>query len=68
LQSQHHASLDVADAARPIAKPAVDDDAEVLIECRNVYKSFGEKHILQGASFKVSCSLPLNPEEFFPGN
>ncbi|EFJ22908.1 ATP-binding cassette transporter, subfamily I, member 7, SmABCI7, partial [Selaginella moellendorffii] len=29
------------------------DDSDVLIECRDVYKSFGEKHILKGASFKV---------------
>ncbi|XP_044500836.1 protein TRIGALACTOSYLDIACYLGLYCEROL 3, chloroplastic-like [Mangifera indica] len=29
------------------------DDCEVLIECRNVYKSFGEKHILRGVSFKI---------------
>ncbi|KAJ4955523.1 hypothetical protein NE237_012306 [Protea cynaroides] len=30
----------------------VEDDS-VLIECRNVYKSFGEKHILRGVSFKI---------------
>ncbi|KAJ8755207.1 hypothetical protein K2173_019005 [Erythroxylum novogranatense] len=29
------------------------DDSDVLIECRNVYKSFGEKHILKGVSFKI---------------
>lgn len=29
------------------------DDSDVLIECRDVYKSFGEKHILSGVSFKV---------------
>ncbi|KAK3229622.1 hypothetical protein Dsin_001503 [Dipteronia sinensis] len=29
------------------------DDQDVLIECRNVYKSFGEKHILRGVSFKI---------------
>ncbi|KAJ4721494.1 putative Abc transporter [Melia azedarach] len=28
-------------------------DDDVLIECRNVYKSFGEKHILRGVSFKI---------------
>ncbi|XP_042491243.1 protein TRIGALACTOSYLDIACYLGLYCEROL 3, chloroplastic-like isoform X2 [Macadamia integrifolia] len=35
----------------------VEDDSDVLIECRNVYKSFGEKHILRGVSFKTwrSC-------------
>lgn len=31
-----------------------EDDGDVLIECRNVYKSFGEKHILRGVSFKVN--------------
>eukprot|EP00850_Spirogloea_muscicola_P014414 SM000103S09506 [mRNA] locus=s103:287916:290335:- [translate_table: standard] len=30
-----------------------DEEAEVLIECRDVYKSFGSKHILRGASFKI---------------
>ncbi|KAG0584124.1 hypothetical protein KC19_3G187000 [Ceratodon purpureus] len=52
--TQLHSSENVGDAARPSFNPAGDeDDAEVLIECRNVYKSFGEKHILQGASFKI---------------
>ncbi|CAK7348203.1 unnamed protein product [Dovyalis caffra] len=30
-----------------------EDDCDVLIECRNVYKSFGEKHILRGVNFKI---------------
>ncbi|KAG7020848.1 Protein TRIGALACTOSYLDIACYLGLYCEROL 3, chloroplastic [Cucurbita argyrosperma subsp. argyrosperma] len=30
-----------------------EDESDVLIECRNVYKSFGEKHILRGVSFKL---------------
>ncbi|KAE8686405.1 Protein TRIGALACTOSYLDIACYLGLYCEROL 3 [Hibiscus syriacus] len=30
-----------------------ENDSDVFIECRNVYKSFGEKHILQGVSFKI---------------
>ncbi|KAL5566997.1 hypothetical protein UlMin_030161 [Ulmus minor] len=30
-----------------------DRDSDVLIECRDVYKSFGEKHILRGVSFKI---------------
>ncbi|KAL3650128.1 Protein TRIGALACTOSYLDIACYLGLYCEROL 3, chloroplastic [Castilleja foliolosa] len=30
-----------------------DDESDVLIECRDVYKSFGEKHILRGVSFKI---------------
>ncbi|KAG2312553.1 hypothetical protein Bca4012_027105 [Brassica carinata] len=29
------------------------DDSDVLIECRDVYKSFGDKHILKGVSFKI---------------
>lgn len=29
------------------------DDSDVLIECRDVHKSFGEKHILKGLSFKI---------------
>ncbi|KAK4480184.1 hypothetical protein RD792_013246 [Penstemon davidsonii] len=29
------------------------DEPDVLIECRDVYKSFGEKHILRGVSFKI---------------
>ncbi|KAK2361850.1 Protein TRIGALACTOSYLDIACYLGLYCEROL 3, chloroplastic [Trifolium repens] len=30
-----------------------EDDSDVLIECRDVYKSFGEKKILNGVSFKI---------------
>ncbi|KAL2330199.1 hypothetical protein Fmac_017780 [Flemingia macrophylla] len=30
-----------------------EDDSDVLIECRDVYKSFGEKRILNGVSFKI---------------
>ncbi|KAI5648932.1 hypothetical protein M9H77_34937 [Catharanthus roseus] len=29
------------------------DESDVLIECRDVYKSFGDKHILKGVSFKI---------------
>ncbi|XP_028770602.1 protein TRIGALACTOSYLDIACYLGLYCEROL 3, chloroplastic-like [Neltuma alba] len=29
------------------------DDSDVLIECKEVYKSFGEKKILNGVSFKI---------------
>ncbi|KAI4369332.1 hypothetical protein MLD38_017781 [Melastoma candidum] len=32
--------------------PVPEDDSDVLIECRDVYKSFGEKRILKGVSFK----------------
>uniref|UniRef100_A0A5B6YW91 ABC transporter domain-containing protein n=1 Tax=Davidia involucrata TaxID=16924 RepID=A0A5B6YW91_DAVIN len=31
----------------------LEDESDVLIECRDVYKSFGEKHILRGVSFKI---------------
>ncbi|KAL5991064.1 Protein TRIGALACTOSYLDIACYLGLYCEROL 3, chloroplastic [Asimina triloba] len=31
----------------------VEDDSDVLIECRDVYKSFGDKQILRGVSFKI---------------
>lgn len=30
-----------------------EDESDVLIECRDIYKSFGEKHILRGVNFKV---------------
>ncbi|KAJ8615780.1 hypothetical protein MRB53_035152 [Persea americana] len=30
-----------------------EDDSNVLIECRDVHKSFGEKRILKGLSFKI---------------
>jgi hypothetical protein len=36
-----------------------EDDSDVLIECRDVYKSFGEKKILNGVSFKVITLLSL---------
>ncbi|GKB38999.1 protein trigalactosyldiacylglycerol 3, chloroplastic [Tanacetum coccineum] len=29
------------------------DETDVLIECKDVYKSFGEKHILRGVNFKI---------------
>ncbi|KAF3336342.1 protein TRIGALACTOSYLDIACYLGLYCEROL 3 [Carex littledalei] len=31
----------------------IKDDSDVLIECRDVHKSFGDKHILQGVSLKI---------------
>lgn len=34
-----------------------EDDSDVLIECKDVFKSFGEKHILRGVSFKVKIYL-----------
>lgn len=53
IQSLSHSSANVGDLVSARAKHAVDDNAEVLIECCDVYKSFGEKPILQGASFKI---------------
>ena len=38
----------------------IGDEHGVLIECRDVHKSFGDKHVLQGVSFKVS-----SPRNFF---
>lgn len=32
----------------------IDNNSDILIECRDVHKSFGEKQILKGVSFKVS--------------
>jgi hypothetical protein len=54
---QHHTAADVGDVARHQALTEVDDGPEVLIECRDVYKAFGEKQILKGASFKVRLLL-----------
>ncbi|GMP67962.1 hypothetical protein CsSME_00027749 [Camellia sinensis var. sinensis] len=31
----------------------LEGESDVLIECKDVYKSFGEKHILKGVSFKI---------------
>lgn len=35
------------------AVPEIEDESDVLIECKDVYKSFGEKDILKGVSFKI---------------
>ena len=52
----------IADSTNPVASGAGGtpgnaytdpDDAEVLIELRNVTKSFGKKAVLNGASFKI---------------
>ncbi|CAI0376286.1 unnamed protein product [Linum tenue] len=40
-----------SETLHPISEP--EDDSDVLIECKDVYKSFGEKHILRGVSFKI---------------
>ncbi|MFS7928777.1 putative ABC-type sulfate transporter [Helianthus anomalus] len=29
------------------------DETDVLLECKDVYKSFGEKHILRGVNFRI---------------
>ncbi|KAI3875538.1 hypothetical protein MKW92_013544 [Papaver armeniacum] len=44
---------DAADQENLNVGREVVDDSDVLIECRDVYKSFGEKHILNGVSFKI---------------
>lgn len=44
---------DADELSRPRITEEEVDEREVLIECRDVYKSFGEKHILRGVSFKV---------------
>nr|CAB3452823.1 unnamed protein product [Digitaria exilis] len=31
----------------------IDNDHDILIECRDVHKSFGDKHVLRGVSFKI---------------
>lgn len=67
MQSLSHSSANVGDLVSARAKHAVDDNAEVLIECCDVYKSFGEKPILQGASFKVNQRLLLYITEFCIG-
>lgn len=59
-QADQHASFDAhggpaAPPATTAASPqsGVDGSDDVLIEFRNVHKSFGSKHILRGASFKI---------------
>uniref|UniRef100_A0A7C9EMQ0 Adenosinetriphosphatase n=1 Tax=Opuntia streptacantha TaxID=393608 RepID=A0A7C9EMQ0_OPUST len=44
---------DSLDAKIPNSVEEPESDSDVLIECKNVYKSFGEKHILRGVSFKI---------------
>jgi hypothetical protein len=34
----------------------IGDEHGVLIECRDVHKSFGDKHVLKGVSFKVTST------------
>lgn len=42
------------------AVPEIEDESDVLIECKDVYKSFGEKHILKGVNFKVDYGYCVN--------
>lgn len=44
---------DATQLEEPTVSKTFEDDTEVLIECRNIHKSFGEKHILRGVSFKI---------------
>lgn len=41
----------------------IGDDHDILIECRDVHKSFGNKKVLNGISFKVS-SFSSNSFQF----
>ena len=43
----------IGDPAEALKSEASDDNAEVLIELKNVRKSFGKKVVLDGASFKI---------------
>lgn len=43
----------------------VEDDSDVLIECKDVHKSFGEKQILRGVSFKVNDFMLANENAGF---
>uniref|UniRef100_A0A0D6QVM5 ABC transporter domain-containing protein n=1 Tax=Araucaria cunninghamii TaxID=56994 RepID=A0A0D6QVM5_ARACU len=46
----HHDATQIEEATM---SKALENDSDCLIECRNVHKSFGEKHILRGVSFKI---------------
>lgn len=50
LMYEHYNSWETSNTGLPKVPY---DKSDVLIECRNVHKFFGEKHILRGASFKV---------------
>lgn len=61
------------DAPSSVDRSGEGEEAEVLIELKDVYKSFGEKHILKGASFKVRqghgpfCDLRLGNSYWYEG-
>ena len=40
-------------AATPAPRPSTDSDDDVIIELRDVHKSFGTKAVLRGVSFKI---------------
>ncbi|GAB2218500.1 hypothetical protein Droror1_Dr00001725 [Drosera rotundifolia] len=49
-------SISLKDSSKPVNLNSFqdsEDEADVLVECRDIYKSFGEKHILRGISFKI---------------
>lgn len=50
LMYEPYSNWDASNTSLPMT---ADDESDVLIECRNVHKYFGEKHILRGASFKI---------------
>ena len=51
---QHYSDWDESDATHS-EEPNL--SSHVLIECRNVYKSFGRKEVLKGANFKVKILI-----------
>lgn len=53
LYWQHHSNWD---AHNSTLSEESDLSSPALIECRDVYKSFGDKEILRGANFKVKGS------------
>eukprot|EP00890_Picochlorum_soloecismus_P003762 jgi/Picsp_1/4387/NSC_01893-R1_atp-binding cassette superfamily len=53
-EEEQSASTSLNAEKKPVVgETSVDDEEDVLIEFRDVHKSFGSKHILKGASFKI---------------
>ena len=48
-----HRARAIGDLTEAVKSAGIDDQAEVLIELKNVKKSFGKKVVLDGASFKI---------------
>ncbi|CAM8894590.1 unnamed protein product [Rhodiola kirilowii] len=43
----------LSDSPNLISVEVPEEESDVLIECKDIYKSFGDKHILRGVSFKI---------------